>query len=407
MATQPKPLSSEAYNEAAFVRHLDKKPVPAQVIPLKVGWYGAAGDGKTTSAALFALALSKEVHDGAPVWATDSEDGWKFLKPIFDMEKVELVIRKVPTFLAMRQDLRDAERAGACVWNADSLTTIYREWLKACQTKCGINGQWGSEMRYGWTAFTQQFLTSSIHCQALGRIKDVEEEMVVDEKGNTKKVKTGDKLNAGGGESFTFEPHLAIRLSRERKDKVKRGLKIEAEGRVIHRADVEKDRTWALNSRIIRWHDLAKYELGGYREVWKSLRPHFQAMQATGDATPIDLSQSSEDLIADNMSDGEYYARKERKEALCAEIKAHLDLYFGGRGKEEIQTRITVSDAVFGVKSKEAADKLPTKQLERGLRILQSFDRYPNKNDQNYMELLVLAIKEYDDGTAEMEDLPF
>src|SRR5438477_2712119 len=149
-----------------------------QIIPVKIGWYGASGVGKTFSAGMVALSLSKEVHGGAPVWVTDSEDGWKFLRPVFALEKVDLVIHKVPTFLAMLQDMRDAEKAGACVWNVDSLTTIFREWLKACQKKCGLNGPWGSEMRDGWTGFVQRFLQSRIHTQALGRIKDVLEEMV-------------------------------------------------------------------------------------------------------------------------------------------------------------------------------------------------------------------------------------
>lgn len=388
--------------------HLIPKKVP--IIPVKLGWYGASGDGKTTSAGLFALALSKEIHGGAPVWVTDSEDGWKFLKPIFAMEKVELVIKKVPTFLAMRGDLRDAARAGACVYNVDSLTTIFREWLKACQDKCGFNGQWGSEMRYGWTDFVQQFITSPIHCQCLGRIKDVEEEMIVDNDGNTKKLKTGDKLNAGGAESFTFEPHLTIRLSRERKDKVKRGLRLEHEGRVIHRADIEKDRTWALNTRIFRWNDLTKYEPGAYREVWKSLRPHFLATQATGDNTTIDPTQNSQSLIPENEGSGEYYARRQRKEAMSAEIKGCLDVYFAGQAKEEKQVRLAVCDLIFGVKSAEARDTLSLEALERGLRILHAYQKFPQHqldSQAAVLKQMAEAIEEYDRGQSEEWDIPF
>jgi hypothetical protein len=406
MATAQQPISGPQ-----IIHHLPKKPIKA--IAIKTGWYGASGVGKTFSAAMLALGLSKEEHDGAPVWVTDSEDGWKFLKPVFAMEKVELVIRKVPTFLGMLTDLRDAERAGACVWNVDSLTTIFREWLKACQTKCGFNGQWGSEMRDGWTAFVQTFLRSAIHCQALGRIKDVEEEMIVDDDGNTKRLKTGDKLNAGGKESFTFEPHLCLRLERERKDRVKKGLKLEGEGRVVHRVDVEKDRALVLNNKILRWNSLSGYKPGGYREVWTSLRAHFIATQSTGDFSTIDTSQTSELLVNDGAASGEFYERRARREKFCAEIKACMDLFFGGRGGDDVKMRIAISDLIFGVKSREAADALPLEKLERGLRILQGFERNvapPVGMPSSREEILITlaeAIKEYDSGTAQLNDLPF
>ena len=50
---------------------------------------------------------------------------------------------------------------------------------------------------------------------------------------------------------------------------------------MVRRADVLKDRTWALNGRIFRWLDKARYETGGFRHVWESIQPHFEEVQAT------------------------------------------------------------------------------------------------------------------------------
>jgi len=408
MATQAQPNLQPAI-QPHLIHNLEKKP--AHIIPVKIGWYGGSGTGKSFSAAMLSLALSKEIHGGAPVWVTDSEDGWRFYKPIFAIEKVELVIRKVPTFLAMLTDMRDAEKAGACVHNTDSGTTIFREWLKACQKKCGMNGPWGNEMRDGWTGYVQAFLRARIHMQALGRIKDVLEEQIVDDDGNTKKLKTGDKFNAGGSESFTFEPHLCLRLDRERKDRVKRGLKLEGEGRVVHRIDVEKDRGLILNNKIIRLDSMSGYKLGGYKAVWNAIRPHFDATQLTGDYSTLDTSQTSELLIADGSGNGEYYERRARREKFQAEIKACLDLYFGGRGKDDVQIRLEVTDRIFGVKSKEAADGLPTDQLERGLRILQAYGKIPQPQKtldsrDSILKQIDEMIREYDTGASEEWDTP-
>src|ERR1051325_11999079 len=85
-------------------------------VPAKSAWFGGQGSGKTTSAALLALALSKEIYGGAPVFVHDTEPGWQFLKrKLFDVEGGELIQRTHPTFKATTASLRQAEKLGACV----------------------------------------------------------------------------------------------------------------------------------------------------------------------------------------------------------------------------------------------------------------------------------------------------
>ena len=76
------------------------------------------------------------------------------------------------------------------------------------------------------------------------------------------------------------------------------------------------------------------------------------------------LAGSSQSLISDS-GDSEFYHQRQRKEAISAEIKACVDLYFAGRGGQEVRVRLAVSDLIWGVKSKEAPNQLPLEQLER------------------------------------------
>lgn len=394
------------------VHHLEKKPAfadkasaKAVIIPTKLAIFGEQGTGKTTTACLYAAAISKEFYGGAPVWGTDPELGMQFPKrTIFNPEGIEFVQRTVPTFKAMLQDIRDAERAGACVWMVE-LQKIWIELLKTVRAKCGNN--WGNQLNAMWTDYIATFLNSRMHCIALGRVGDVTDD-VIDDKGEITRVKTGEKMKAGGSNNFGYEPHLVLRMKLEQKPRRKAGQVQEDAGRMNHVAYVLKDRTWELNGKEFRWSDKVGYKPGGYVQVWQSLRPHFVAMQETM-GVQLDTYATSDDMI-DADGNGQFYRDRERKERLSAEIKAYMDLFFAGRGAADVQVRLAVNDLIFGVKSREAADALPVEKLERGLRILQAYEKRADRNMESrevILKQIAESIREYDEGTAEVPDIPF
>jgi hypothetical protein len=376
---------------------------------MKFGMYGAQGAGKTVTAALLAAAISAQFYNRAPVYVVDPDMAWQFPKRrIFAVEGIELIQRPYRSFKQMADSFTEAEKLGACCWIVDPLTLVWNELLDTFRGKKSFIpiDAWG-QIRQVWNEYINVFLNSRMNCFALGRLgNDFEEQEEAQQNGDvkTKLVKVGTKFKAGGGESFGYEPHLLLEMSLERKNKKVRGQEREGEGRMVHRADVLKDRTWMLNGAVLRWSDKASYERGGFGQVWKSIKPHYLEVQEMARVQSIPGNSSA---LVTPSGDSEFYAQRERKSAMSAEIKAILDLYFGGRKQEDIQMRITVSDAIFGVKSKEAADLLQPDALERGLRILQAFHTYPDKTDKNFMEKIAVAIREYDSGEAEILDLPF
>lgn len=393
------------------VHHLEKKlvhatPVPTITIPTKLAIFGEQGTGKTTTACLYAAGISKEFHGGAPVWGTDPELGMQFPKrTIFMPEKIEFVQRTVPTFQAMLQDMRDAERAGACVWIVE-LQKIWIELLKTVRKKSANN--WGNELNALWTDYVAHFLNSKMHCIALGRVGDVTDDLI-DDRGEITKIKTGEKMKAGGSNNFGYEPHLVLRMKLEQKPRRKAGQVQEAEGRMNHVAYVLKDRTWALNGKEFRWSDKVGYKPGGFAQVLQSLKPHFVAVQETMGFVQLDTLANSEAMIDDN-GNGEFYRERERKATISAEIKACMDLHFAGRGKEDVQVRIAISELIFGVKSKEAADALPLEKLERGLRILHAYEKLPSRDltsGETILKQIAECVRGYDLGQSEEWEVPF
>src|SRR5438105_662430 len=191
----------------------------------------------------------------------------------------------------MRASFREAKSLGACVWVVDPLTLIWNELLESFHVK--NQGyipldKWG-DIKSMWQDYVREFLNAPMHSIACGRLGNDMEEVEDDNRpGKTKLVKVGTKFKAGGGESFGYEPHLLLELSLERKSKKVKGQEREGEGRMVHRADVLKDRTWALNGRIFRWSDKPGYERGGYAQVWQSILPHFASVQKTMALVRID-----------------------------------------------------------------------------------------------------------------------
>ena len=410
MATA-QPLSSTVPPQTQ-VHHIPLKLPATAVTPMKFGMYGAQGAGKTVTAALLAAAISAQFYNRAPVYVVDPDMAWQFPKRrIFAVEGIELIQRPYRSFKQMADSFVEAEKLGACCWIVDPLTLVWNELLDTFRGKKSFIpiDAWG-QIRQVWNDYIAEFLNSRMNCFALGRLgNDFEEQEEAQPNGEMKQklVKVGTKFKAGGGESFGYEPHLLLEMSLERKSKKVKGQEREGEGRMVHRADVLKDRTWMLNGKVLRWSDKASYERGGFRQVWESIKPHFLEVQEMARVQSIPGSSAA---LVNQSGDSEFYAKRQRREVMSAEIKGCLDLHFAGQGKEDKQVRIAVSELIFGVKSKEAADALPLEKLERGLRILHAYEKIPTHDMTSRDTVLVQmhdCIAEYDRGESEEWELPF
>lgn len=353
-------------------------PPRVDIVPLKIGWFGPQGSGKTTTAALLSMALSKEVYGGAPVCVTDTEPGWQFLRPYFALEGIELIQFTDPTFKAMTRNLRDAqEKHGACVWNVDTLTIL---WLELMQSFKGRNGgyipidKWG-DIREMWNKdYVSLFQNTSMCCQALGRLGNVMDEIQDENDPNrTKTVKTGTRFKAGGGEDFGYEPHLLLEMSTERKAKRKQGVEREGEGRMIHRADVLKDRTWAMNGKVLRFSDKPQYQKGGYRQVWDAIKPHWDAVQATAHVR-IETQTSSQELIA-VAGDSAYYERRRDVQIELEIIERTIAVMWPGQSTDAKEMRHYMVEILFGTRSWTYVTSRSLEDLRAARQLLEVFER--------------------------------
>lgn len=414
--TQVSPVTNLPLVDA--MRGKAPQPQPVKPVPIKVGVFGPQGSGKSTSAALIAAAYSALYSNRAPVFVVDPEAAWPFLKRrIFAVEGIELILRPYRSFKSLRDSIREAEKLGCCAWIADPITLHWNELMQTYQGSKGFVAidQWG-DIRKVWNEYVSDFLNSPMTCIASGRLgSDFEDREEEDSKGNvrTKTVKVGTKFKAGGGESFGYEPHLLLEMSLERKAKKIKTQEVPGEGRMIHRVDVLKDRTWALNGKVLRWSDKSSYVRGGFKATWDSIKPHFDEVQASL-AQGVVGTDTSAELIVNDSGNSDWYAKKQRKEVLAAELHATMDSLWGGTAVAAKQMRMKVFEHIFKFKSKEAADAAPLDAIERGVRILQAFEKRVKADPKllgtdelNILASLDIDIREFDEGKAEETELPF
>jgi hypothetical protein len=207
---------------------------------------------------------------------------------------------------------------------------------------------------------------------------------------------------------------LLLELSLERKARVKAGSRLEGEGRIVHRVDVLKDRTWALNGKVIRWSDKAKYEKGGYRTVWDSIKRHFDEVQQTMGIVTIKAG-SSADLISED-GNSEYYQLKQRRNVLTAELHATMDLLWGGQAKGSegithpgVRAHLRLPLERGGGRSQPGDDRA-RRANPAGVREALQKGRVQSvlgSSPDNILSHLDIDIREYDEGKAEESDLPF
>lgn len=122
---------------------------------------------------------------------------------------------------------------------------------------------------------------------------------------------------------------------------------------------------------------------------------------------PDDLSPSYEPEVAQSLLAS---VPVSRQQALAAEVRACLLVFFVEGGVLNEQIRLAACDLIFHVKAPEALEFLPVRELERGWRILHAYEKFPKHSFRNYEAMLMQvyeAIVEYEAGQNEEWELPF
>lgn len=336
----------------------------------KVGIFGRQGSGKTTTAALLALGLSKTYHGGAPVAFMDTENGSDYLVPIFEAEGIELLVVKSRAFQDMGAVLKEAEKRGAVVFLVDSYTHPWQELVatfKAKSRRRKLEFHHMDELKTLWRErWTDPMLNSPLHCLLSGRL-GFEWDEETDDEGNKKLVKLGTKLKSEN--EAGYEPSLLIEMESYENQEKRAGKK---RGNFVHRATVLKDRWRSLNGCQVQWPVMNQYKAGDWEKVFREFLPHFSKLAIGTTQRAVNPDRTSADLIPEpGQTVGQQW--QQRRVIAAEEIAGILAHIWPGQAAVEKKIRQSILHSLFGTFSWTAIEAESVEKLERGVRILREF----------------------------------
>lgn len=355
----------------------------------KIGIFGFQGSGKTTTAFLLAIGLSKTFHNGAPIAMHDTEGSSDFLVPIAQAEGIKLLRHKSTSFDDMVGVLREAESAGACVFIQDQVSRTWAELMSTYQKQKNLKRlefQHWNFLKEKWRAeFVDRYLASALHCIVNGRA-GYEYDTVEDDDGKRQQERVGTKFRAEG--EFGYEPNLLIEMEGRRSPDVetagkKRRVRKQG-GRIIHYAHVLKDRSRDLNGKTFEFKDINNYKPGDWKRVYEAFAPHWALLNVssgTHRSLEITSTQFAEDANGHDMRRGT------RAAIACEEIEGMLVNLWPGQSADAKRAKQAVVKFLFDTFSWKSVEQRSVEELERAVDVLRRFIAALPKSDVSPADL--------------------
>ena len=334
------------------------QPARPESAYLKAGFYGDAGAGKSFTASLIAIGLTKLLKSTKPVAFVDTETGSDYLLPLFQKEGVQMIRTKTRAFADLVGNpaknepgvIREAE-AACDILIIDSISHFWTElmtsYLKANKLSRMSLQHWGP-LKQTWKEYTDLFLDTRLHVIVAGRSADKWEEQIDPEDGAKELKKVGTKMRVEG--QFAYEPSLLVEM-----EAVQTSAKVGSE--MVRRAFVKKDRFDIMDGQSF------------INPTFDTFMPHIARLNLGGDHKAFEEGRDSVDMFQRNDI-GE--RKQTQKDINLEKIQNEIKKLHPGQTKEDQLAKIALLEELFGTNSwKEIETFFSNDKLAEGLNNLQ------------------------------------
>lgn len=346
------------------ISNLFKKPTEPSY--LKAGLLGNAGSGKTYTAAMLAVGISRHFNSDKPILFLDTEGGSDYIYDrVVEKGKMELLVAKTRAFSDLLDTVQNAE-SDADIIIIDSITHYWEEfkqtYLDAKQERINQKyAKWNKKgpkldltfpdwayLKKEWGKFTTAFLNSKLHIIMCGRL-GYEYSFQENDKGQKELIKDDIKMKT---ESETgYEPSLLIKMER-----------LPVIGREDHperMATVLKDRFGVLDGKSM------------INPNFNFFKPHIELLKKGGEKA-FDETRKSSQLVDKEVNGYANENNKKIRDIIIDEIKSYLELKFSGSSKDAKEARLNKLFEVFGTASIDALITKSEKELKDGYNLIKS-----------------------------------
>ena len=329
-----------------------KKPTNRQAYA-KVGIYGDAGSGKSTTASKIAIGLSG--YGSKRVAFFDTEGGSDYLIKTFEDSGVELFVSDISRDFKYLMDFIDEcvqEKIDVVI--VDSITHIWKQLQKDYLDELNKRNQKnGRKKRFSlefqdwrfikdeWQKFTDKYLTSPIHTIICGRMAQIYDYQENDSTGKKELVTNGTKMSTE--KELGYEPSLLIEMMKEfDRDS----------NRLINKAIVEKDRTDQLNGKSF------------YMPTFDTFKPHFDFLNIGG--KHLTIKEKVGDTFSADIGDDGFGAEKRQREIWSEEIAELLKKRWPSQSADDKAAKMELVEAVFDTRSWTKVESMHSEKLKEG-----------------------------------------
>lgn len=319
----------------------------------KVGLYGTAGSGKTFTAAKIATGLHAFAKSDKPVGFFDTEPAASYVIPVFEAAGVPLLVYDESRALADLMRFMDEAEKECSIVIVDSITHVWRDAQSSYIKKIneGLKRRnkkpisklefhhWGP-IKAAWAEFTDRFLSSKIHVIVCGRAGSIYEYQTNEETGKKELITSGTRMAVE--KELGYEPSLLIELE-----------PVRADGKIINRAFIQKDRTDTLNGVEIDAPDFEK------------LKPHFQFLNIGGEHFESLDKRDSKELFHEDGGDSWTYELRQRQ-IWAEEVQALMVAAHPGMTAEDKKAKAALLKSIFDTGSWTKVENLPSEQIKAG-----------------------------------------
>lgn len=322
----------------------------------KGGLYGFAGGGKTHTATLFALGIRKHFGLTGRVGFFDTETGVEYVNPMIREATGQPAIGAKSRALSDAIDfIGECVKANVSVAIVDSTTHIWEEVQKSylasinagrtrrkLDPKMTIEWQDRGPLNDIWQKFTDAYLNSPLHIIICGRAANIWE-MTENEEGKKELNKAGTKMKTQS--DMAYEPSFLAEMARVQSME-------DGKQKITRVMTVLKDRFRLLDGQ--------QFE----NPTFETILPHVRMLTA-GASNTVDTTRKTE--IAVSEGDGQIHAERHKQAVYCEELSGLLTSTWPGQSAEEKKLKTDLVFELYGTRSWEAIQRIPSDKLKEGL----------------------------------------